>query len=1072
MRSKISTYNRSIPFFNWKLGLALTLIGTPLSAQFAMAAESSSSTITTVPILQSTISGKVVDAEGKPIAGVTVNEKGTNNSTSTNNNGTYTLKVNSTSVTLVVRFMGYQTIEVKGTNAGLITLSADEDLLEEVVVVAYGSQKRANVTTAVTQVDKKVLENRPSPSIANMLQGAAPGLVVTRNSGRPGAQGLNLQIRGASSANGTTPPLYVIDGVLSSESAFTAINPSDIENISVLKDAGATAIYGTDGAGGAVLITTKAGRSGQSRISFNSNLGVQRPGNIPKRLSLIDEMNYVNLARQNAGVGAEYSPEDLNYAVNGPTFVLGSNGQWRTYNQESLIDQVVQKKYNIYNNNLQFSGGNESVTYLASLGHMSQNGMFKVGEDKYGRLNGRVNLSAKVNQYLKLDIRSAYVKEDTDNPQDGGYGIDGGGNGILRQFYSSRMRFPIYNEDGTYYRSGTSSAFGYALLKDGGFNRDRQTNYINNFTATFNNFIDGLDIRLIYGREDRIRENRNFRRTVTYYSGPTPSTSSQLNNPNNYSVTNYNWLKENAQVIADYKFSLNNSHNFHVMGGFQWDHYKYKNVFASTKGLYVNDNPSLNFTSDPLNKSNSQGSEEEVKQAFFGRLTYNYKEKYLFETTIRRDESSRLTPGNRVNIFPSFSAGWNISKEDWFEGMSKTINDLKLRGSWGKVGLQKGIGYYDHIAMLGTGTNVLLGDTRQTYSFQNMIPGTEMGWETVEDRNVGLDFSLLNRKLTGSFDYYNKFNNNMFVSINYPATIGINVPKSNDARLKAWGWEFGLAYKDKTASDFSYNVGVSLADNRNRLIDFRGNGNIINSGINATVEGYALNSIWGYKTDGYFQSQEEVDKAPKYTRILNKTGVPGIGDIRYVDIDGDGEITPGKNIIGDTGDLVYLGDTNPRYQFGINADFSYKNFDFTFFIQGIGKRNLKPSNELIQPQLYSYYLPMSFHMDYWTEDNRDAAFPRPYLEGNHNFVNSEKWFVSGAYARLKNVQLGYTLNKQNFAKLPFSRVRVYVSGEDLLTVSKLGIFKGAIDPEIRPEDNKISPYPFATTISFGLNIDL
>lgn len=433
-------------------------------------------------VWQQQISGKVVDATGRGLGGVTVREKGGKRSTSTDMNGQYTLAITTSNPILIFSSVGYIHQEVVTSAASVVRLVAQEDMLDEVVVVGYGSQKKTNLTSAVSQIDAKVLQNRPSPTVVNMLQGAAPGLVISRNSGRPGAQGLNMEVRGATSANGGVAPLVVIDGVISSEGTFMALNPNDIENISVLKDGGATAIYGAKSAGGVILVTTKKGQKGQSRISLMSNMAWQMPANIPKRLSLIDEMNYVNTARANAGLAPEYNEEDLNYAVNGPTFVLGSNGQWRTYNQENLIDQVVKKSFTMNNTNLQFSGGSENVTYMASLGNMSQAGMFKVGEDHFTRWNARANISAKVNEYIKLDIGSAYINQATDNPQDGGYGLDGGGNGILRQFFSSRMRFPLFNEDGTYYRSGTSSAFGYALLKDGGFNRDRSSTYFNNAT--------------------------------------------------------------------------------------------------------------------------------------------------------------------------------------------------------------------------------------------------------------------------------------------------------------------------------------------------------------------------------------------------------------------------------------------------------------------------------------------------------------------------------------------------------------------------------------------------------------
>lgn len=1018
------------------------------------------------------VSGVVTDSLGNPLAGVSVRVKGLSKGTVTNAEGQFVLDDVKEGDVLVFSYIGSVAQELPAMRGSMqVVLREDSDVLDEVVVVGYGTTKKSNLTSAVSQVDTKLLENRPSPTVANMLQGAAPGLVVSRNSGRPGAQGLNLQIRGATSANGNVDPLVIIDGVVSSQSSFLALNPNDIKNISILKDGGATAIYGAQSAGGVILVTTKGGTKGASSISLVSNVALQRPGNIPNRLSLIDEMNYMNLARANAGLAPEYTEEDLNYAVNGPTFVLGDNGLWRTYNQQNIIEQVIKDTYPILNNNIQAAGGSDAVTYMVSLGNMTQNGIFKVGDDRFSRWNARANLSARVNKYLNLDLRSAYTDEATDNPQDGGWGLEGGGNSILRQFFSSRMRFPIFNEDGTYYRSGTSSAYGYALLKDGGFNTDRKKNYANNITLTVDSIAKGLQFRFLYSRENITRENRNFRRTVTFYSGPEESSASKLNDPNNYAITNYTTLVQNYQAIADYDLKMADNHNIHLMAGYQFFDYDDKYISASTKNLYVNDNPSLNFTADPANKSHTQYGVSEAMQSYFGRFNYDYQGKYLFEATVRSDESSRLTKEDRRKVFPSFSAGWNITQEDWFSLASNVLGELKPRLSWGKVGSSVGIGYFDYFAGLSTGTSLLINNARQVYLSQGGIPATDLTWETVETRNIGVDFSLLNRKLKGSFDYFNKYNNNMLVNISLPATIGIDVPKSNDGKLKTWGWEAALSYDDKIGNDFSYGVALNIADNQNKLVRFGGTNNIVNPGVNGLVEGYALNSIWAYKTDGYFQNENDLVNAPSYSKLLNVAGVPGLGDVRYVDMNGDGEISPGEGTLADMGDLVYLGDINPRYQYGLNINLAYKNIDFSIFIQGIGKRNFKPSNELIQPALYSYYLPMDFHMDYWTPDNRDADYPRPYLSGTHNFVSSDKWFLNGSYARLKNIQIGYTLSKRTMPALPFSRIRFYLSGEDLLTFSKLGIYKGVIDPELKPEDGKISPYPFATTISFGLNVD-
>jgi len=1032
---------------------------------------------------QLAVNGKVADSDGNPLAGATVTEKGTRNATTTGADGQFALTVSGTNATLTVTSIGYQTAEVRAARGSLqITLLPDAEELDEVVIVGFGVQKRANLTSAVSEVDPKMLRDRPAPSAANMLQGASPGLVVTRNSGRPGEQGLNIQVRGATSANGDVAPLIVIDGVISSDDAFQALNPSDIANISVLKDGGATAIYGAQSAGGVLLVTTKGGEKGRSRISLSSNLASSRPGNLPGRLSLIDEMNYMNLARANAGLGPEYTAEDLDYAVNGPVFVLGNNNKWRTYNRENLIDRLIRKSYGMYNNNLQLAGGGEKVTYLASLGNMTQQGAFKVGADKFTRWNARANVSARVNDYLKIDIRSAYINQDNDKPQDGGNGLETGGNNIMRQFFSSRMRFPLFNEDGSYYRQGTSSAFGYALLEAGGFKTETRGTYFNNVTATLDNFAKGLEIRLMYGREDERREYRDFRRTVMYYDGPrnpnNPNTNANpINNPNRYAIENRAYSRVNYQAIADYDLTIASDHNFHLMGGYQFFDYDRRDLEAVTTNLYVNDNPSLNFTASQDNKNHTQRAQTEKMQSYFGRFNYNFREKYLFEATVRSDESSRLSAGNRVKVFPSFSVGWNMAKEGWFDGLAHIVDEAKPRVSWGKVGSKQGIGYYDYLRQLLTRNDIVLGGGRQTGVYLDMLPATGLSWETVETQNFGMDFGFLNRRLRGSFDYYNKFNNNMLVAISLPGTIGVKIPKSNGGQLKTWGWEAALSYGDRAGADFTYSVGLSLSDSQNRLVKYGGANDVVTAGVVHLLEGYALNSAWGYRTDGYFQTADELASAPSYTRLSNATTVPGLGDIRYVDVDGNGEISIGQGRLGDTGDLVHLGDINPRYQYGLNVNLGYKAFDLGIFVQGIGKRRFKPANVLIQPAGASWFLPMDFQTDYWTPENPDAAFPRPYLGGGHNFQASDKWFLDGAYTRLKNVQIGYTLSKRNVQRLPFSRVRIYASGEDLLTISKLGALKKAIDPEIKPEGSlptdtkKDTPYPFPKTISFGLNLD-
>jgi len=943
--------------------------------------------------------------------------------------------------------------------------------IEEVVIIGYGKQKRTNLTTAVSTIDGKVLENRSAPNIANMIQGSAPGLVVTRNSGRLSGQGLNLQIRGITSVNGNVSPMIVIDGIVSNTESFYGLNPEDIESISILKDGGATAIYGAASAGGVILVNTKRGKSGQTKISFSSSIAIQKAMNTPKRLKLVEEMEYMNLARTNSGLSPEYNDVDLDRAVNGPTFVLNpSNNRWITYNQQDFIKMTLRDSYSMIKNNLTISGGNNKLTYLASLGNMQQEGVFRVGEDFFSRWNARVNLSAKVNEFIKIDFVSAYIGQAIDNPVTGGQGLEGDGLSVLRQMYNSRLRYPIYDEFGRWYISGTSSYSGYAQLVDGGFDRDRKEYFSNSVTSTISNLVKGLEIRLIYGRDIDNKKNKNFRRTVEFWEGPNVKTL--RNASNRYTVTWNQYIHENFQGIIDYDYNID-LHNFHIMGGYQVQKYDYENLSGNTSNLYVNDDPSLNFTSSQDNKNNGEIINSEITQSIFGRFNYDYASTYLFEFTLRSDESSRLTKGDRVKIFPSFSIGWNISRESWFEDLpiSNFINELKPRASWAKVGSKTGIGFYDYISQLSTSTNIDIGGSRQLAIYPSRIPATNLEWETIETKNIGLDFSILNRKLYGTFEYFNKYNNNMFVPVSLPATIGMSTPMLNVGRLKVWGWEFSLGWRDKIGKDFRYNVSAILSDNKNRLINYTGTNNVVVSGVNGLIEGYSTNTIWVYKTDGYYQTVDDVANGPDYSRISNKPSVPAPGDVRYVDVNGDGQISVGANTLEDHGDLVHIGDTHPRYQFGINLDMSYKNFDFSLFIQGIGKRRFKPNNSMIQPTIRSWYLPMAHQMDYWTPENRNALFPRPFLEGEHNFLNSDKWFFNGAYARLKNIQLGYSITRKKLLKnTPLQRIRIYVSGEDLLTISKLPkALKGVIDPE--QEQNTQARYPFSKSFSVGANID-
>ncbi|MDV3823425.1 SusC/RagA family TonB-linked outer membrane protein [Elizabethkingia anophelis] len=949
------------------------------------------------------------------------------------------------------------------------TISKSKDI-DEVVVVGYGKQKKSNMTTAVSSISKEVLESRPVPNIMNAMQGAAPGVVVTRTSGRPGGQNFNIEVRGASSMNGSIPPLYVVDGITVSDQVFNTINPDDIENISILKDGAAASIYGARAGGGVVIVTTKTGTKGKVRVSYGSIITSMKPLNIPKRMSLLEEAEYANIAYNNAGQSVYYDDIDMGFIRNGIEWGINPNKNkvsYQTYNQHDIYKQLFHDNYYMMQNNLSVQGGSDKVSYFASMGYLQQNGLFKVGPDAYDKWNTRLNLTAKLSDKITMDVRMAYAKESFDRSS---RTVENGGS--LSTAFSARQKFPIFNPDGSFYgAAGSSGNLTYMYQAAAGFNKRSNEDFNNSVSLTGKDiFVKGLTLKAVYGRENYYRKDKTFNRTVKTYDWTIngPIAAAPVNPTNSYSVYNESYIQQNTQFQIDYDFAID-KHKFHVMGGFQWEDYYKKTETASATNLIVNDNPSLNYASDAKYKSNSEGQTGWAQQSYFGRFTYEYDGKYLLEGTIRRDESSRLSPGFRADWFKSASAGWNMHKESWFNSALPFFSMFKPRVSYGEVANANSrdlVGDFDFLNGLSFGTNVVLGDNggdRNTYVTQGRFSSNRLKWERVVSKNLGLDFALFSNKLTGSFDIYRKDNRNNLVRITLPSVFGYQEPYQNQGILKTTGWEFSLGYNGRIGKDFTFNVSGNIADSKNKVEYKDGSSYFVYSGRNNIIEGYEMNTIWGYKTNGYIQNADQLKGVP-YNG--SKTG---IGDVRYVDMNGDGQLNGGLNTVADHGDLVYLGSDNPRYTFGFNFSSKWKNVDFSFRLQGVGKRTFMYSTDQFQPLAAAWVQPISIHLDYWTPDNPNAAFPRPFVGGGHNFLPSDKWVLNGAYVRLKNVQLGYSLSPEALKKLPITRLRFYVTAEDILTFSKLGVWKGIIDPE--QKNQAYADYPLSSSIAFGVNID-
>jgi TonB-linked SusC/RagA family outer membrane protein len=1010
-----------------------------------------------------TVRGVVVDSKSKEgLPGVSVIEKGTTNGTISSIDGTFTLSVRTENPTLELSFIGYDKSTVLVGNRSQITVELIENMsdLEEVIVVGYGVQQKSNLTGAVSTVSQEMIENRPVPSLANALQGTTPGLNVTRSTGQPGAEGINIQVRGATSANGNVNPLLMVDGVPAPLFTLQTLNPNDVESVTVLKDAAAAAIYGAQASGGVILVTTKAGKSGKTVFEYSNQIGTSWALNVPQRMSLLEEAEFSNLARANRGLAPEYNAEAMQYIRDGVEFVVDPTdpNRWLTFNQQSIADQVLRNNSPMQTHNFSARGGNDKTNFLISMGYFDKAGVFKTGPDNFNRYNVRLNLGSELSKHLRLDSRIAYAQHNTDAPS-----VDASGYGLLQQVYQARVRFPIFMPDGRLFGGGgTSGNNAYAILSQGGHDKISRNDFDGVFTATLKDVIKGFKLRAIYGQQYRNTNRDRFARTVNLWNKGGDNPAFILNNPNVYEVTNQLTFNTSFQLLADYQLKINKN-KIDLLGGYQYEDFRFTSQFSQSRSLISNDLPAINL-GDENSRITTQSISTSANQSVFARLNYSYDGKYLLEATVRSDESSKLAPGRRVQVFPSASVGWNVHKEAFMQDNLNFLSEFKLRTSWGRLGSALGIGNYDYLSLLARGSALILGapEQRSTYFWQNVVPSSTLSWENIETFNYGADLGAFENKLQLSFDYYVKHNRNMLTPLQLPGTFGVNTPRVNNGVLKSWGWEVEMRYRNKIGEHFNYNLGVNVSDNQNRLMEFSGR-NVVALGLNSIVEGYPLGTIWGYRTGpGYYSTVEQVQNSPFYS---NNTGV---GDVPYLDLNGDGRITPGRGTTEDYGDMVLLGTNQERLLFGLNASANYKNFDFTIFFQGVGKRSFLPNSEMLAPMLEGWFMPMAHHRDYWTPENPNAAFPRPFLNGRHNYAPSDRWVLDGSYIRLKNIQIGYSFSSTLLKKAKISRARVFVSGQDIWTKTRMGVFNGVFDPE--NVNNVRADYPYFGTMAGGINL--
>lgn len=1022
------------------------------------------------------ISGTVKDTEGNSLPGVIVTVKGTSIKTATTDDGKFAIQGASTQSTLVFTYIGYDAKEVMVGNATSISVvlkSKNQDL-DDVVVVGYGTQKKVNLTGAIAQISGKDLENRPVSRLSQALQGMVGNLNVTTNTagGAPNAT-QDLNIRGYTGFGEAGAPLIVIDGVQGGN--INTINADDIENISIIKDAASAAIYGSSAPNGVILITTKQGKLGAKPvISYSNNLQFATPINLPKMVNSLDFANVWNEVAANSGYGKFFSDATIQRIKdyqNG-TFpyetIQGGTAQnpadswvsWDSGNGNNDWFKVYFKDVSFsQQHNLGVSGGSENSKYYVGLGYNDRNGMYNYGKDDYKRFNVRANITTTINKWLDFSLRSNFSKEFYDTPNT--YPNTTGGN-YMHQIARKWPTVPLFNPNGQY-----SPSSDVPLHLQGG--RDITTYYQGVITGEFNlKLAKGWTATANYTFNGGFGNTDSHTATVYWYR-PSGAAAIASGNPNGDQKTNTRSQIQVANIFSKYEKQIG-GHYLSILGGFVSELNQYNGFNAGVSQLYSDNIPSLNTAYGAANIG--EFSRTLASNGAFGRFNYNFKEKYLLEINGRYDATSRFLSNSRWKFYPGVSLGWSVDKEDFFKQLSKTINVLKFRGSYGELGDQSFTkdNWYPFYPSLNTqaptNTSWLFNGSQEASVSTPGLVNPQLTWITTKQLNLGLDAAFFNNRLQTSFDWYiRKATDFATTGKELPAVLGTSVPVENNAGIKTRGFELSIGWRDNIG-EVSYGVKGILSDYSGEISSFASNAT---NSLSTYYPGQKQGEIWGYTTVGYFQTADQVTKAPSQSFLSGYQYKPG--DIQYADLNGDNKINNGSNTLGDHGDLAVIGNSTPRYAFGFNGDVKWKNFDFSFFLQGIAKRDAWINSNyfwgIIGDEWQSSFF--TTNSDRWTPTNTEGYFPKYYFtnEFNKNRQPQTKYLQNAAYLRVKNVQLGYSLPKVLLNKVKVNRARFYVSVDNLLTITKL---IKSLDPELSIADGKI--YPLQRTYSFGVNLSL
>lgn len=993
---------------------------------------------------QNKVTGRVTNVKtGASIEGISITLRGTQTGTFTNLEGDFSIAAPKGGI-LIFSGVGFASKEVTiGDGPIEVGLEVVSGSLSDVVVVGYGTQKRASMTSAVSVLKGEELIRRPVSSGSMALQGMAPGVTVRQGSGQPGADGGQINIRGVGSINASSAPLIVVDGV--EGVSLNDVDPNIIESITILKDAASTAVYGVRATNGVVLVKTKRGQKGKASVAYNGFMSLQQPTNMPKTLSAIDNMILNNEAVAATGSTVlPYSQATIDLYRNTPAnnFTVFDT-DWQ--------DLIFQNSGLMQNHNVIISGGGDKASFLASGTMLDQQGLILNNSfRKFDlRLNGDVAISKKVK--FTSDIFYTLAR----NQVPAGMAPTQ----IIQRAITMARNFPGKFEEGKYGDAGQSNSINPIAMAEASNMTTTETPTLSLRFAIRAELVKNLFLDVAYNNRSSFTQSVRPGRTYEVYT-PNPLTAS-LNfaahiGDSSINYTNNRFKSNQYFASLGYDLLLGLDHKFKFQGGFQAvDNYN-ESVSATRFGLQYPDRPYLNLATGQQQPAVGGGATDNAVAGFFGRINYAFQDKYLLELTGRYDGSSRFSQAfdNQTGFFPGASAGWVISKESFFENV-KAINFAKIRASYGSLGNQEIGSNYPFVASLNPGTAYYFNNVLTRGFSLNNVQNVSIGWETSNQINFGFDVAMLNNKLSVTMDYYEKRINDMIINIPNPLYVGyvstVTTIPTNAGSMINKGWEFSATYRDNIGK-FGYSITGNIADVVNTVTKTRGLDIVTQDNLIAR-EGHPIGSYNLYSTNGLYQQGDDFNVPTNFTRLT------GAGDIKYVDINKDGVL--------DGDDRMLMGNNFPRYEYSTDITFRYGSFDLNTFIYGVGKRDNYISGVGVEPFNAGNWIASGLEpiLDRWTPDNPGARYPRLHTGGNGNYIPSDYWLRNGAFWRIKHITLGYNLNKAMLDKLKIQQFRVFTSVVNAFTKSN---YEPGFDPEVSNTNGAF--YPIMRTFTAGVNV--